>query len=353
MKTIFYQKLGALMAILIASCGLSRAQSPDPQFSQYYSLPLYLNQGFAGLTPHQRLVVNHRVQWPNLPQAFSTYAFSYDIFSNELRSGFGIMAMTDKMGSGALKTTSVQGVYSYKVKLNDNWVFSPGVSFGYGAIGIDREKLAMYDELEYGGGGPGSQDPRLAALGNEDYFDLGSGFVMYNKMIWWGMSAHHLNRPNVSLSDVTDRLSPKLYVHGGMKIPLAGPYVARGARINYLSPSFVYRWQGEFSQMDMGVNYHVDPVMVGIWYRGIPFVKNVFDNPTRDALVFMFGVQFSQFQFGYSYDFTISELETTTGGSHEISLIYEFVGRFSKDKVKRKDKFIPCPTFHRKDNFWN
>jgi hypothetical protein len=75
---------------LILTCvllsGIARAQ--DPQFSQYYSAPLYLNPGFTGITPQQRIVVNHRIQWPNLPQAFATYAASYDIFVEELRSGY-------------------------------------------------------------------------------------------------------------------------------------------------------------------------------------------------------------------------------------------------------------------------
>lgn len=67
------------------------AFAQDPQFSQYYQAPLYLNPGFTGITPQQRLAINHRIQWPNLPQAFSTYSFSYDIFVDELKSGFGIL----------------------------------------------------------------------------------------------------------------------------------------------------------------------------------------------------------------------------------------------------------------------
>ncbi len=82
------------------------ASAQDPQFSQYYQAPLYLNPGFTGITPQQRLVVNNRIQWPNLPQAFNTFMASYDIWVDELRSGFGVIASTDKMGSaGRRKTT--------------------------------------------------------------------------------------------------------------------------------------------------------------------------------------------------------------------------------------------------------
>ncbi|MDZ7648921.1 MAG: type IX secretion system membrane protein PorP/SprF [Cytophagales bacterium] len=58
----------------------SLAFAQDPQFSQYYASPLYLNPGFTGITPQQRLTSNYRIQWPNLPQAYVTYGPSGMIF---------------------------------------------------------------------------------------------------------------------------------------------------------------------------------------------------------------------------------------------------------------------------------
>ncbi|MBK7652939.1 MAG: type IX secretion system membrane protein PorP/SprF [Flammeovirgaceae bacterium] len=91
--------------------------------------PLYLNPGFTGITPQQRLTSNYRIQWPNLPQAYVTYAASYDIFVDELKSGFGLLATTDKMGSAGWRTTTVGLNYSYKVRMNDKIVFSSGFIF--------------------------------------------------------------------------------------------------------------------------------------------------------------------------------------------------------------------------------
>ncbi len=342
------RKITYLSLALLLGANLLHAQ--DPQFSQYYSAPLYLNPGFTGITPHQRAVINHRVQWPNLPQAFATYAASYDIFSNELRSGFGIMATTDMMGSGGLRTSQVGLLYSYKVRLSNKWVFSPGLIFGYGSVGIDHNRLQLGDGIEFDGN---SIDPKLATLANSDYFDFGSGFLLYNKTVWFGVSAYHLNRPDHSLSELTDRLERKYHIHGGMKLPIGGPMSGRVGRPSFLSPSFVYRHQGQFQQFDFGVNYIVNPIMVGVWYRGVPFVRNVIDNPSQDALVFIMGLQMDGFQFGYSYDFTISELSVNTGGSHEISLIYEWVFRSKPGKIKNKQKFIPCPSFNTSGDFWN
>jgi len=160
----------SVLLILLTAGGVF---AQDPQFSQYYQSPLYLNPGFTGITPQQRAVFNNRIQWPNLPQAYTTFAASYDIWVDELRSGFGIIAMTDKMGSAGWRTTTAGLNYSYKVRLNEKLVFSPGLYFGYGINGLDRSKLRLGDGLEYNGI---SLDPELQKLGNQQYFDIGSGF---------------------------------------------------------------------------------------------------------------------------------------------------------------------------------
>ena len=69
-----------ILPLLILIGAVYTVRGQDPQFSQYYQAPLYVNPGFAGITPQQRVVFNHRIQWPGLPQAFATYAASYDIF---------------------------------------------------------------------------------------------------------------------------------------------------------------------------------------------------------------------------------------------------------------------------------
>ena len=331
-----------------------RAQ--DIQFSQYYQAPLFLNPGYTGITPQQRVVFNHRTQWPNLPQAYSTYAASYDIFVEELRSGFGMLLTTDKMGSAGWQTSTFNVLYSFKVKITENLVFSPGLVFGSGTHGIDQSKLRLGDGLEYERNGDYfSTDDAQRRLGRQNYFDVGTGFLLYSRMLWLGAAFHHLNKPNLSLLGDVSRLPIKTSIHGGMKINLAGSGPRGSAvRMSYLTPSFIYRWQGDsFSQMDIGVNYHIDPVSVGVWYRGKPFKKSPINSIYQDALVLSLGMYFKKLTLGYSYDFTVSELGTATGGAHEVSMVYEFASKPAGRNVKKKYRLIPCPTFNSKEGFWN
>ncbi|MDZ7648914.1 MAG: hypothetical protein U5K54_18070 [Cytophagales bacterium] len=46
--------------------------------------------------------------------------------------------------------------------------------------------------------------------------------------------------------------------------------------------------------MDVGLHFLYDPVMIGLWYRGIPVQQNVKDNISQDALVLVLGFQFEK-----------------------------------------------------------
>jgi type IX secretion system PorP/SprF family membrane protein len=343
-----------ILLLLLTNMLLLVSYAQDPQFSQYYQAPLYLNPGFTGITNQQRAVINHRIQWPSLPQAFSTYAFSYDIFVNELKSGFGVLMTTDKMGSAGWRTTTAGLLYSYKVRISDKFVFSPGLYFGYGSNGLDRSKLILGDQLRYRNDNQSSTDPELRKLGQQNYFDFGSGFLFYSRTIWLGASFQHMNQPNLSVLNDVSRLPMKTAIHAGAKLSLGNAGPRTMSKVSYLTPSFIYRMQGSaFSQLDVGVNYHVDPVSIGVWYRGKPWQTTVKNSIAQDALILQLGLFFTKFTVGYSYDFTISDMQTASGGAHEISLIIEFAAKPIRQGVKRKNRLIPCPTFSQKEGFWN
>ncbi len=63
-----------------------------------------------------------------------------------------------------------------------------------------------------------------------------------------------------------------------------------------------------------------------------------------DAIIGLIGIKTSSVHIGYSYDFTISNLISSTGGAHEISLIYEF-NNLSLGQQRKRIRAIPCPEF--------
>jgi len=319
----------------------------DPQFSQYYAAPLYLNPAFTGTSEDHRFIANYRNQWPNAARGFVTYAFSYDVNLNHYNSGVGLLATVDQAGTAGMRSSQLNFLYSYKWNVSNKWVVSAGLNFGYAFRSIDLNRLIFGDQLQFDSdGNVPTDDQALFNLGNTQYFDFNSGVLAYNKNFWFGFSASHLNTPNRSLINQEAEVPMKTSFHGGVRIPLyGGPF--KKEHISVLAPSFVYKKQGRFDQLDVGVHFLYDPIMMGVWYRGIPLQQNVRDNISQDAMVVILGFQFEKLELGYSYDFTVSELGPISGGAHEVAIKYK-LQMATQVKTKRKDKFIPCPTFIKK-----
>lgn len=320
----------------------------DPEFSQYYAAPLYLNPAFTGTTNDHRFIANYRNQWPNVARGYSTYAFSYDFNLANLNSGFGFLATQDQAGSAGMRSTQFNFLYSYKWHISSKWIISSGLNFGYAVRSIDFNRLIFGDQLQFDNSGlTPSSDPSLYNLGAAHYFDFKAGALAYNKNFWLGFSAQHLNEPNRSLINQYAFVPMKISIHGGVRIPLYNG-AFKLDRIPVLSPSFVYKRQANFEQLDVGAYLLYDPIVFGLWYRGIPVSKNADNSPSQDAAVIILGFQFSRLEVVYSYDFTVSKLGPASGGAHELALKYRLEIPVNQ-KSRKKDKFIPCPTFNRKE----
>lgn len=331
-----------LLILFIIFC--SAAQAQDPEFSQYYAAPLYLNPAFAGTSVDHRFIANYRNQWPNIPEAFETYAFSYDYNLDQYNSGLGFMIMADKAGSANLKSTQFNFQYSYKVKLSNRFILSSGLNFGVGSRSIDFNKLIFYQQLDFAQSSDNLPPPSANLnLQGQTYFDFGGGLLMYSRKVWLGFSMAHLNRPNRSLLDNETEIPVKTSVHGGVRVPLYRGVFKRD-RTASIAPSFVYKQQGNFDQLDLGTYFFYEPVVVGLWYRGIPIQQNAKDNVSQDAIVVVLGFQLQNVELSYSYDVTVSELGPISGGAHEVGLKFK-IELATQVKKRKKERFIPCPTF--------
>ena len=49
-----------------------------------------------------------------------------------------------------------------------------------------------------------------------------------------------------------------------------------------LSPSIHYKQYAKFRQLDVGAYFNLNPINVGIWYRGIPIDSNNYLNSLMD-----------------------------------------------------------------------
>ena len=268
---------------------------------------------------------------------FTTYAFSYDHYFQNFNSGLGLLALYDVAGSGHLSNLNLGLLYSYNIQVNDYIYIRPGIQVKYAQLALDFYRLIFNDQLSPGGNTPTTEQP---PFDNVVDIDAETSVLAYTERLWLGTSIDHLLRPKESLYGDDTRLPLKVSVFGGVQVIRKGRLLKPIEES--LSLAFHFQMQGRFKQLNMGLYWYKDPLMFGFWYRGIPIPMGGRGYNSRDAMIVMLGYKTKQLQVGYSYDFTISRLLMSTGGSHEISFMYEF--KTTKYR-KRKIHAIPCPEF--------
>lgn len=317
-----------------------RGFSQDPQFSQFYSNYLYLAPSFAGLTDKNRISFNYRNQWAEISSGYQTYSVSFDKYFEKFRSGLGILLFQDMAGTGHLRTTSLGLQYSYDFSIAEKWSVRPGLHFSYTERGIDFYRLLWNDQISASGNAPTTSE--LPPLEKARDIDFSFSALTYSDKFWLGGCVDHLLRPNQSLyfyeGDANNpaKIPLKYSVFGGVKF-LRPEHLLRPIPTS-IQLAFLYKQQEQFKQLDLGVYWYRAPLVIGIWYRGIPLYKELFN---RDAITLLAGIKTRNLNIGYSYDFTISKIIGNTGGSHELSVSY----MFKLKPVKHKIKMVPCPEF--------
>lgn len=325
-----------IFSVLMLCWGITLAQ--DPEFSQFYANPLYLNPAFAGSTECGRINLNYRNQWPSMGNAFITYSASYDQFIDGISSGIGFLALSDRQGDGAIVRSGISGFYSYKLRVSEPIQISFGVQGTYYMQKLDWSKLTFADQIDPTTGyiSPASDEPQPANM-NVSAVDFSAGAIMYFKDQWFvGLAVDHLNQPDLSFYDNSDNKLPmRITAHGALTVNLTQGVLGDPDPDDWvLQPAILYMQQEDFHQLNFGLYLNKYPFVLGAWFR------EDFQNP--DAVIALIGLTWDKIRVGYSYDFTISSLGGSTGGAHEITFAWDFC--IYKEKGRRI-KAIKAPNF--------
>lgn len=316
-----------------------RLSAQDAIFSQHFAIPIHLNPAFASVSLAPRVSTVYRHQWPNWPNAYRSYAISYEHPLQGMNSSLGVMVMGDDAGNGIYKTNQFTGVYSYQIRTSRDLAFILGLEAGFNQTRLDWEKLIFEDQL----------DPRVGLEDgvfsaevppeqfNRSALDLGMGLLVYHSNYYAGLSVKHLNRADENWLNVNNNLSlgrpMRLTFHTGAEFSVNANNNRLGA--SFISPNLMYIRQGPYSQVNVGAYAGYESVFGGIWYR------HTFEN--ADAAIIMAGVRYNSLRIAYSYDVTVSGLSlTATGGSHEVSVSISLEDSRTVQKNLRRSDINNC-----------
>lgn len=321
----------------------------DFQYSQFYAAPLYLNPAFTGASDLTRVGANYRNQWPGLDHSFQSYSAYIDHYMFDINSGIGLIFNSTRESKAKLSSNEIGLTYAYRLKLGFDSFLRVGGQVSYITRDAYFGDLVFGSQLDINRGTIGNDSGETI---NDDYrysfADFNFGLLFHTQTFWIGASGHHLAQPNISfIDDNISKLPLKLSAHGGLKVDLGEGFIN-----NYFSNSrqersmffaFNYKHQDPFNQLDIGAQLFLQPLVLGVWYRGLPVKYNL---PNNEAIIGLLGVTLeSGLDIGYSYDITASKMNLrSSGGAHEISIRYSFLFG-DPNQRNRRSTIIPCFRF--------
>jgi type IX secretion system PorP/SprF family membrane protein len=293
-----------------------------PLYSQYLYNKFLINPATAGSDGYTSINLTAREQWVGLNGAPRTFSLSgqtrflkrghlvkntdeekYFRPPTDGRIGMGASVFSYK--SGLIQRTGFQYTYSYHLWLQKTTQLSFGLSFTGYYFKIDGKALSLEDPSE----------PLLNDNLQKGIFvpDATFGIYILNRQYNIGFSADQLLGATAKFGN-SAYSTYIMYRH----YYLFGSYTFVSGSDLEISPSVIIMMSEQLRPVinplaDIGLNFmYKRSVWAGLSYR------------TSGALIANFGVKYNRLYIGYAIDYTLSEIQSITYGTHEINLAWKF-----------------------------
>jgi len=293
-----------LISILFVGLGTSQAQQL-PQFTQYMYNTISINPAYAGSRDGLSLTALNRNQWAGIDGGPNTQTLSIHSPLRNEKVGLGLSVINDK--AGYEKYTYIYGDFSYTIDVSDATTLSFGIKGGFSYYNLDEDLFSEPSVLA---------DPFFSDNFNKWTPNVGAGLYLSAQDWYIGLSAPKLiNNDNNEFNQYVALEQVHYYLTGGYVFDLSDTWKLRPTAL-------VKATSGAPLSFDMtGTVIFDEKLYLGATYR------------VDDAIGAFVDFQiFEPLRIGYAYEYTISDLQPYSNGSHEIMLIYEL--RYKNTKYK-------------------
>jgi type IX secretion system PorP/SprF family membrane protein len=288
------KKYITLIAVVIS--GMVSAQQISLN-SQYLFNDMIVNPGATGALDYVPVHFNFRKQWTNFPGAPVTQFVSAHSSVGK-RMGFGGALYNDVTGPSRRTGIMINTAYHLQLDPKNEHKLGIGLGVSLSQHLIDVTKLTTYLP----------DDPAvLRGYNNQMVPDANVGFFYHFKDKGFaGISAYNLVQMNRDLYNFETTFGNQLvrtyYVYGGYHFALNPNF---GIKVSTLGRVIeTGTWQADGTLLFTYKKF----AWLGASYRH------------TDAVSFMAGGQVGPVKFGYSYDYTLSDIGNYSVGSHEVFL---------------------------------
>jgi type IX secretion system PorP/SprF family membrane protein len=287
-----------ILFILMAPLGVKGQL--EPLSNQYLLNTLAINPAYAGSRDALSLSMHHRNQWTGFDGAPKTLTLAMHAPLRNEKVGLGLLAMNDRRGISA--SNVILGNFAYRILMNDG-VLSFGLGSGISILKNNWEELVAVD-----------QDDDLINGNSSRYlqvnFSLGAFYS--NDRLFLGLSLPLFLSQNFSSASgnfemTNDYQKYNYLINGGYLFTLSPNWK--------LLPSAMIRYNPS-STMQVDLNSFIifhDKIWLGISYRS--------NKSMVGHLIYQVN---NQLAAGYSYDMGFGKIGGYLGGSHEITIRYDF-----------------------------
>ena len=289
-----------------------------PQFSQYMFNDYALNPAIGGTNDYWQVKTNYHYQWAGIPDAPRTYMLSAYGPHKTLPMGYGGYIFSDV--TSIITNYGVYGSYAYSIQIAGDIRLSMGLFAGM-----------IYEYVDLTTADP--SDPVVIENGTKATKVLPDGSLgvyLYTSQYYVGLSINHMFFNNLSLLNEYDngynindnRIRQYINVHGGYKYNIDRNFD--------IEPSILLKTALNY---DFITDINVRTIYQKMVWGGVGFRYN-FKNP--EALIIFVGYNYNDMlNIGYSYDLTMSKLNNTSTGTHEVMIGVKF-NDIRKSRSKRK-----------------
>jgi len=296
-----------ILLIMLSLFAVASFAQQEQHYTQFQFNKYMYNPALAGTKPYFLAKTNFRFQWLKIVDSPRTYTLSVYGPSRTKPMGFGGYIYSDV--TGPTSKTSFRLSYAYNFQVNDVLRTSMGLSVGAMQYKIDGSKITLHDDY----------DPSLGhAIYSTIVPDASFGIFFYHKKYNFGASVGQLFASKVNYKELSElnetRLRPHIYAHGEYSFEIDDDWDVEPAIL------VKYVWPAP-PQMDLSVRgVWKKQVWLGISWR------------TMDAVGFFAGYNYQdQIYFGYSYDYTTTNIQKYSSGTHELMITFRF------NKIKKED----------------
>lgn len=338
------RQTGIALIFFVSLLTSAKVYAQEVELSQYWAAPLHINPAMAGIGVGPRVSLNYRNQWPEMGDGFNggftTYMASVDGYIPKARSGIGLHYTGDYVANGLISTDRLTLSYAAQIKISRKLGLRIGVEGSFIHRRIKWNDLTFSDMIDpftgfinNFGQTNTTTEPTPDKL-NTYGGDAGLGVLLFNNVFYVGFSMRNIIMPNESFYKNADANVPFRFIgHAGANFDLKH---SQSGRYNiFISPNVLVANQGKNVQFNLGLMSGVSLIYFGAWFR------YAWKNP--DAVIIVAGLKKGKVRFGYSYDITVSPLAGRTGGSHELSLIFNWSGVDNNSLNPRNSGVIDCP----------